>query len=116
MNDTGSCIGSLDVRANHGVDADVLASHEGHSMYVMNVVVAEDHRGRGIGRQLVEAAQAVAAQELGVAQLFAHVETGNEVAAGLYARCGFEEVRTEGGVGGGSTVGQQVLLRWRAPP
>lgn len=102
----GACLGSLDVRPNYAP-----GDAPGPAAYVNNVVVAPAARGRGVGRRLVEAAKALAAGPMGAEYLYAHMESVNDTASHLYARCGFAAVGTEGGVGGGTAVGQQTLLR-----
>lgn len=47
--------------------------------YLLNVVVAEDARGRGVGKRLMRAAMARAVGSWGAARLYTHVEAGNEV-------------------------------------
>ena len=61
---------------------------------ICNVVVLEEHRGRGIGRQLVEAAVAEARQ-LGAEGVILQVYQENARALGLYTSMGFEEVAGE---------------------
>lgn len=78
--------------------------------YVYNVVVAENYRRSGIGCQLINAAKTIAAEQLGASQVFAHVDSVNDAASGLYRKCGFTEILFEGGIDG-TTVGQRALLR-----
>jgi ribosomal-protein-alanine N-acetyltransferase len=56
-----------------------------------NVAVAADHRGRGLGRKLVETVLARAA-ERGVREIFLEVRKSNEGAQNLYRTFGFFEV------------------------
>ncbi len=58
---------------------------------ICNVVVDDEFRGQGIGRQLVEAAVAEAWQ-LGAEGALLQVYEDNALARGLYTRMGFEEV------------------------
>jgi RimJ/RimL family protein N-acetyltransferase len=60
-----------------------------HHVADLGLMVAESHRGRGIGRMLLE--QAVAwARDAGVTKLELHVFPWNEPAIRLYERFGFE--------------------------
>lgn len=61
---------------------------------ICNVVVLEEKRGQGIGRQLVEAAVAEARQ-LGAEGVILQVYQDNPRALGLYTSMGFEEVAGE---------------------
>lgn len=112
INSSGACTGSLDIRPNYTPEDPeaAAAAAPGPSAYVCNVVVAPNQRRAGIGRQLVEAAKGIAANQLGATYLYAHVESVNDAASELYSKCGFETVAVEGGVGG-TTVGQRILLR-----
>lgn len=58
---------------------------------LLSLAVADDARGRGIGRRLLEAALAVAAQA-GARVMFLEVAETNEVALALYRSAGFEKV------------------------
>jgi [ribosomal protein S18]-alanine N-acetyltransferase len=58
---------------------------------VQTIAVAEGARGRGIGRALVAELLAEAGRR-GVRELFLEVRADNEVARGLYASVGFEEI------------------------
>ncbi|MCK0198013.1 GNAT family N-acetyltransferase [Ancylobacter sp. 6x-1] len=71
---------------------------------ILSVAVAPRWRGRGLGRQLVEAVFGRLAAE-GYTTVFLEVEEGNAAARKLYARAGFREIgrrsgyyRTQGGV------------------
>ena len=61
---------------------------------ICNVVVMEGHRGRGIGRYMVEAAMDEA-QEIGAAGVLLQCHRHNAQALGLYTRMGFREVSSE---------------------
>jgi [ribosomal protein S18]-alanine N-acetyltransferase len=56
-----------------------------------NVAVAEEHRGRGIGRGLVDAVLERAA-ERGVHEVFLEVRRSNDCAQNLYRTLGFQQV------------------------
>lgn len=58
--------------------------------WISDLVVLESHRGRGIGRMLLEAAEAFA-RELGVAYVGISVLARNGVARELYVASGFVE-------------------------
>jgi len=58
-----------------------------------NIAVDEAWRGRGIGGRLLEHVL-TRARERGVTDLFLEVRESNEVARGLYARCGFQSIGT----------------------
>jgi GNAT superfamily N-acetyltransferase len=66
--------------------------HGGPAAWLDELYVASAHRGRGIGRQLVEAALQLA-RGRGCAALDLEVEDGHEDAARLYARMGFARHR-----------------------
>ncbi|MBY0401274.1 GNAT family N-acetyltransferase [Myxococcota bacterium] len=60
--------------------------------YVSDLVVLPDHRGRGIGRRLLERAETLARQ-VGTNRLEIGVLSKNEGAARLYRDFGFEDFR-----------------------
>ncbi|KAF8065765.1 mshD [Scenedesmus sp. PABB004] len=78
--------------------------------YLLNVVVDEAARGRGIGRALMRAAMARAVRRWGAARMYTHVEADNEVAVALYKGCGFEEHSSEAAYANTSALGRLVLL------
>lgn len=48
-----------------------------------NVAVDSASRGRGVGRRLIEGAQAAAREHMAAQSLYAFVESANEVRGGL---------------------------------
>lgn len=110
-----SCVGTLDVRppaaAPGGRWPEGVPAGDAAAAYALNVVVAEDWRGQGLGRALVAAAKQLAQQEWQAVQLYAHVDTMNEAALALYLKSGFESVAVEGGLNPESIIGQRQLLR-----
>jgi phosphinothricin acetyltransferase len=64
----------------------------------LTVYLAADARGRGIGRQLVDAVLA-AERERGIVQAFAQVARPNDASEGLFRAAGFELVGTMRRVG-----------------
>ncbi len=58
---------------------------------IQTVAVAPEHRGRGLGRLLVEALL-VEARQRRVSAIFLEVRADNEVARGLYESLGFQEI------------------------
>ena len=70
--------------------------HEGDTVYglVADLVVKEDHRGSGLGRKLMQAAEA-AAKAYGVRWLRVSVMSANVNARTLYLSSGFSELYAE---------------------
>jgi ribosomal protein S18 acetylase RimI-like enzyme len=104
----GLVAGCIDVRvpqAETGLPASGVPAGEPRGVYILNVVVAEHQRGRGVGRQLMRAAMARAVRVWGATRLFTHVEAGNDVASGLYRGCGFSEHSGSGALEGATTLG-----------
>jgi ribosomal protein S18 acetylase RimI-like enzyme len=62
--------------------------------FVSDLVVSAEHRGCGIGRALLRAAEAHA-RAAGAPSLRLSVKAGNTAAISLYAREGFEELEIE---------------------
>jgi ribosomal-protein-alanine acetyltransferase len=63
---------------------------------IMNLAVAPEHRGAGLGRRLLEAGLTALA-ERGVHQVFLEVRAGNAAARALYQRQGFLPVGRRAG-------------------
>jgi len=71
-----------------------------------SVYVAEDHRGRGVGRALLEAL-VKSSEKAGFWALLAGVMIENEASLALHERCGFERV------GVMRAIGRDAAERWR---
>lgn len=84
--------------------------------YLLNVVVAQSLRGKGLGGRLMRQAMSRAVELWGAQALYTHVEADNEVAFRLYASCGFTELSADAPLEGASMLGKLVLLRAAAPP
>lgn len=78
--------------------------------YILNVVVHEDWRGKGIGKALMRAAMHRAVAAWQSHNLYTHVEADNEVAYRLYLSCGFREHSSEAKFSGTATLGEWALL------
>jgi GNAT superfamily N-acetyltransferase len=66
------------------------ALHPGPSGLIDELVVAESHRGQGVGRLLVEAC-ITECRKLGCSELEVSTEKSNNAARSFYKRCGFED-------------------------
>ena len=71
-----------------------------------SVYVAEEYRGRGVGRALLEAL-VKASEKAGFWTLLAGVMVENEASIALHERCGFERVGVMRG------MGRDAAERWR---
>jgi len=71
-----------------------------------SVYVAEDHRGRGVGRALLEAL-VKSSEKAGFWTLLAGVMIENEASLALHERCGFDRV------GVMRAMGRDAAERWR---
>jgi ribosomal protein S18 acetylase RimI-like enzyme len=60
------------------------------TVFLWDIVIDEAHRGRGLGRAALAAAEALA-RWLGYERMRLHVFGDNEVARGLYRSAGYEE-------------------------
>lgn len=84
----------------------------GDECHLMNLAVDQDHRGCGIGREIVWALarQAVA---LGAARMTLEVRPSNTAALALYRSCGFDVAGRRAGYY--SDTGEDALLLWSRP-
>lgn len=79
----------------------------GDEAHVMNLAVAPEHRGRGLGTRLL-LGLVEAALDAGVRHLTLEVRVSNEAARSLYRRFGFEPA----GVRPGYYRGEDALVMW----
>lgn len=108
----GNVQGCVDVRppaCHSGALPKGVTNDDTKGGYLLNVVVAEEHRRQGVGAQLVWAAGQHAVRALGAERLYTHVDAQNEVALRLYERCGFVQCDAVGGLEG-TAVGRQLAL------
>jgi ribosomal protein S18 acetylase RimI-like enzyme len=69
----------------------ILNSPSGRVLFVYEVRISEEARGRGLGRVAMEFAARFAAEQ-GLGRIELNVMGGNEVARGLYRALGYDEV------------------------
>ena len=72
-----------------GIVGSVMVGHDGHRGWLYYVAVAQAHRRKGVGRQLVEAAEAWL-KERGVPKAHLMVRETNHQVAAFYERIGYE--------------------------
>lgn len=65
---------------------------DGDAFHLMNIAVAKEHRGKGVGRTLMEDCMAEA-RSVGASEVWLEVAVTNEAAIALYRAFGFEDVR-----------------------
>ncbi|WP_334147467.1 GNAT family acetyltransferase [Microbacterium sp.] len=80
--------------ASDGADAEtvvgsVMAGYDGHRGWLYYLATANSHRGRGVARSLVEAAERLLA-EMGCPKVQLMVREGNEAVLGFYDALGYE--------------------------
>ncbi len=63
--------------------------------FLVNVAVAQQYRGRGVGRSLIRAAVDTAGRRLLAKRLYTHVDCDNEAAWRLYQQQGFDVIDDE---------------------
>jgi ribosomal-protein-alanine acetyltransferase len=71
--------------------AGLRAGNSGGDGDIQTVAVAPEHRGKGLGRLLVEALLSEARQRL-ASSVFLEVRADNDAARGLYTSLGFQEI------------------------
>lgn len=76
--------------------------YRGREAFVDELLIAESHRGRGLGREALELAEAYC-REAGVNALHLEVERHREQALELYRRRGF------------SDFGRYLMTKWLSP-
>lgn len=84
----GSSSTILGIDVEGALAATALAGHDGHRGWLYYVAVADAHRGTGLGRTIVAAAEAWLARR-GIRKVQLMVRAGNP-AAGLYEHLGYE--------------------------
>jgi N-acetylglutamate synthase-like GNAT family acetyltransferase len=69
-------------------DCEIVKSTE--SGGTVGIIVAKDHRRRGIGKRLIERSSEKA-KELKMLEVYAEIDERNESAGSFFANCGFKE-------------------------
>lgn len=65
---------------------------------IHDAIVSADYRGRGLGKQMMQAAETLA-QRLGCCKMTLEVLEGNQVAQATYRSCGFRGYELDPGMG-----------------
>lgn len=79
----------LGLRDGEALIASVMVGFDGHRGWIYYLAVAPDHRRAGLGRQLMDAAEAWL-RERGAPKVQLMVRTSNEEALGFYEALGLE--------------------------
>ncbi|GFR51523.1 hypothetical protein Agub_g13939 [Astrephomene gubernaculifera] len=109
---SAAVLGCIDVRlpaALNGTHPHGVPQDDPAGCYLLNLVVREEARGRGLGGALMRAAMSRAVGRWGAARLYTHVEADNEVAYRLYCSCGFQQHSLEASCPGAAAAGAQQL-------
>ena len=62
-----------------------------HNRAEVGIVIAEEHRGKGIGKLALQLLCEYCSDYLGIHQLYAYIDITNEACLHLFAACGFRE-------------------------
>mmetsp|Transcript_22370 Transcript_22370/g.62020 ORF Transcript_22370/g.62020 Transcript_22370/m.62020 type:complete len:314 (+) Transcript_22370:393-1334(+) len=119
----GKVVGTLDIRPPAGLVGSTnrqrnmrflngVPAGDPHGSYVLNVCVAESHRGQGIGKALMATACGEAYAMWGAQRMYTEVDTWNTAAYSLYKKLGFSPLQNEGSTSSGR---QRHLLRAGLP-
>lgn len=114
VDDAENVVGCLDVRLPRqvtGIHPEGVPREDESGAYVLNVVVREDMRGKGVGKVLLSTAILRARSDWLSQHLYTHVQADNEVACRLYRSCGFADFQSGGALEGASSLGLLLLLR-----
>jgi ribosomal protein S18 acetylase RimI-like enzyme len=86
-----ACMSStvLAAHAGNALVGTVMAGFDGHRGWLYYLAVAQDHRGRGLGRALVAAAEAWLA-ERGAPKVQLMIRSENQAVADFYEKIGYE--------------------------
>ncbi|HEY4082822.1 MAG TPA: GNAT family N-acetyltransferase [Burkholderiaceae bacterium] len=85
-----------------------------HIAHVAGMMVAPDHQGRGIGRELLEAAMRLLSKQDSIELITLSVTSSNKVAVKLYETCGFSRYGRLGGAlkfPDGSSLDKDLMSR-----
>ncbi|HEV7950936.1 MAG TPA: GNAT family acetyltransferase [Glaciihabitans sp.] len=88
---TSTILGAFDANSLMGT---VMVGHDGHRGWIYYLAVAETHRGSGLGRQLMAAAEHwLRTHRVVKVQLM--VRSSNDAVLGFYDRLGYENVEAQ---------------------